>query len=392
MRFLKFQHYPNLLLILSLLLTSTCFSQTEVTDSDKREVYEQIENTKKYGFLGCQTFDKWQTYYDVLADHCETDLSVYGFSIYEKHTMSGKKYGLIRNNDTITKARFDEIGCSYRCGIIVTSGNKSGIVDTSGKLIVPIEYDDLASFDFKTGFVKKNNKFALMSYSGKLLTGFIFDYFGYFIDDVALVQVGEKLGYINRIGQFIVPLQFFNTPSNFFHGFAKIYSNKWNSIGIGQRVENLKVTNVEAGYSEKIPTLINKNGVKVFTGESGDEIYISENGYAIIIRFSNAGGAQIYTHMLIDNTGKIIIPFSENLSILRFMKKLILVKSRHSKLFGLYGYDGKAILKPSFTTISGFEYKNGELARAYFDENTFMYIDHTGKCQAFDGIACPPVE
>ncbi len=379
-------------IVLVNLIPTVAFSQAEVNLADQMELAQQVKYERENGFLGLRSFKLWQTYFYLSSYDYSEDLSKFDFDLYERITTSGRRYGLIKHKtDTITKAVFDLIHGAFQSGVVVSSNGKLGFVDTSGKLILPFEFEEIKIFDFKNGFVKKGGKYALANYNGKLLTQFVFDEAAGFSDDICLVMVGNRQGYINRLGQYIIQPQF-NNGTHFFGGFARIYYDKWEQIEKGHIYQGKRSTNVSIGYTQSIPFLINKRGAKVFAGEDGDEIAISELGMALITRAFYENGDKYWRQMIIDTLGREIIGFNRNLMIGGINKNWILVWNPQTRLIGLTDLKGKEILKPSFTNISPMSFNEGKLAKAYFDKDNFMYIDKNGRCTPFDGVVCPPAE
>ena len=389
------------LLIAVLLLVSVAFksnSQPVDFSLNQTSIDAQKSEEKERGVLSNWTIDQWENYFKVIAPGSSPDVADFGYKTYEKYTSSGKKLGIIRlSNDTITKAKYEIVSGAFKSGIVVSSNGKSGFVDTTGKLVVPIQYDAFRDFDNKTGFVMNNGKYALVDYAGKFLTGFIFDGTSSFFENICKVLVNGKLGYINRTGQYVIqPTYTFNKknkePSDYFYGFAVLYSNVFDLMRKEQTVINRKTVDVNLGLEKIAPILINKSGIKIFTGKGDDDISISENGYATIGRNIYNNGSHYFEQQLIDNNGKIIIPFDRDLWISDISKDWIIVQSVTTKNIGLVNFKGGEIIKPTFSFITGLMFRNNDLAQAYFDDDHFMYIDKSGKCVAYDGVACPEKE
>jgi len=383
----------NAVILTSLISLTVLKSHAQdVNEMDKMELVKQVMYERDNGLSPTRSFKLWQTSFYLNSYSWSDDLSQFDFDLYEKITMSGRRYGLIKHKtDTLTKALFELVHGAFKCGIVVSSNSKLGFVDTSGKLIVPMEFDEIKTFDFQNGFVRKNGKFALVNSSGKVLTPYLFDDVAGFSDDICLVAIGNKYGYINRLGQNIVTPQF-NNATHFFNGFAKIYFDKWEQIEKLRLTQGRRTANVNIGYTQSVPFLINKKGLKVFTGEDGDDISISDKGFALIGRYFYNDGDKFWRQSVIDINGKEVISFQRNYWVKGFMNDWIIVMNPQTKLLGLVDFKGKELLKPSFVEITPLVFKDNTLAKAFFDKNNFMFVDKDGKCISFDGVACPPVE
>lgn len=82
---------------------------------------------------------------------------------------------------------------------------KYGLLKPNGKEISKLIYDDVGSF-FKeeTTYVEINGKYALLNNEGQVLTQFIFDDMTLFNKGFANIMIGEKRGFINSRGDYII--------------------------------------------------------------------------------------------------------------------------------------------------------------------------------------------
>lgn len=131
----------------------------------------------------------------------------------------------------------------------VQRDNKWGFVNLKGELVIPCEYDSYRPFFKGISPVSKNGKWGLIDKNNKILIPFMFDdisnydtYYGHsYFDDVelkgyeyfnsGLCPVGMKVegelrwGFINQIGQIVIPIKY-NRVENFnSEGMADVYLN-----------------------------------------------------------------------------------------------------------------------------------------------------------------------
>lgn len=355
----------SIILILVIAITS------KLTAQDTTEMPETL--LKLNDFYGSS--ERWSS----LKDH--------GYNSYRKITMSGEQFGILKVSttgelDTITKAIFDQWNYAAECGILVSSNNKKGVIDSTGKFIIPTQYDDILPIIDGRCFVKNGEKYALASSSGKLLTQFIFDDVYNFEGGIARVIINNKNGYIDLNGKYIVQPQF-NDATDFSYGFAKVFYDKWETIYKGEAYQGLRTTNVNVGYTKSIPFIINKKGVKIFAAKEGDNIGIIENGYVEIDRPGKS--------TMIDTSGKVIVPFDKQLLIVNLTKNWIVVRNMNDQgKYGILDYRGKELLKPAFWGFDKLQYNGGKLGKAYYnDKNDFFYIDKNCNCVEFNNVKCP---
>ncbi len=385
----SFMKFNLVFLFLLLLLEVNQLNAQNYDDETRRlEVVKKIRDARINSVLTALSFEDLETVYN-WRNSAGSDLTKFGFDLYSKFTQSGKRYGLIKlPKDTITKVSFELVNGAFSGGIVVANNNKVGMVDSSGNLVIPTQYDEIIPFVNDRGFVMKDRKYAAITYSGKFLTPFLFDQVGGFSNNAALVVVNKKLGFIDQNGKYIIQPQF-NDATYFFHGFARIYFDKWESAYKAEVYQGLRKTNVDVGYTKSIPFLINKRGQKVFSGRDNDRIYISENSYAVIGRNNYINGDKYYFETVIDTTGRIIVSFDRKLGVSALSKDWIIVRNPFTGYFGVFNFDGKELIKPTFWGVEALQFKEGKLGKVYFDEKIFFYVDKNCNCVEFDNVKCP---
>ena len=88
---------------------------------------------------------------------------------------------------------------------------KWGFVDTTGKLVLPCEWDGVSAFDNDLVWVKKDRKWGCIDTTGKLVVPCELDrmYYGEFDgllnNGLALVWKDGKWGCIDATGKFVAP-------------------------------------------------------------------------------------------------------------------------------------------------------------------------------------------
>jgi hypothetical protein len=102
----------------------------------------------------------------------------------------------------------------------VELAKKRGLIDTTGKFILPCEYEDVGSFKEDLCPVK-NKKWGFVDKNKKLIIPFQYDYASGFSYGLARVKQKDKVGFINHAGKVIVPAQY-DEASDFNKGFSII--------------------------------------------------------------------------------------------------------------------------------------------------------------------------
>lgn len=113
-------------------------------------------------------------------------------------TVDGKKMYINTFGETVLEvSQYDQIG-SFNEGLAwVNSGGKYGCIDTSGKVIIPIEYDNGSIFKNKYAPVSKNAKWGLIDQSGTLQLPIEYDSVSHVENGYAVVRKGEQWSIIS---------------------------------------------------------------------------------------------------------------------------------------------------------------------------------------------------
>lgn len=89
----------------------------------------------------------------------------------------------------------------------VKKNGKYGFIDTSGKIAIPIIYDNVSLIgDSGLIAVKKGDKFGFINDKNQVILPIEYDYVNQFSNGVALVVKDGKCGYIDTKGKLVVPL------------------------------------------------------------------------------------------------------------------------------------------------------------------------------------------
>jgi len=119
---------------------------------------------------------------------------------------------------------------------------KWGYCDTSGALVVPVQFTNTTFFSEGIAGVEINGKWGFINTSGKIVVQPLYDKIGHFSQGLAVVARNDLYGYINVKGEEVIKLQYVNAKA-FENGFAQVWekytSKKYNKNSIG-RIINLK--------------------------------------------------------------------------------------------------------------------------------------------------------
>lgn len=98
--------------------------------------------------------------------------------------------------------------------IIFKRSNKKGIMDSTGKEVFYDLYDDFSSgFLEDRAWVKKDGKYGFIDKQGKLVIPIQYDNIGGFAEGMARVQQNGKYGFLDKNGNTAIPFKFKNAGS-----------------------------------------------------------------------------------------------------------------------------------------------------------------------------------
>ena len=119
--------------------------------------------------------------------------------------------------------QFDDTRPSQKTIVWVKKNGHWGCIDSSGNVVIPIQYDDAKPFDeYGLSVVKQREKWGLVNTAGNRLAPFQYDNILNFQEERAVVKRDDKFGFIDLKGREIIPASY-DEVSPFIngHGFAK---------------------------------------------------------------------------------------------------------------------------------------------------------------------------
>jgi hypothetical protein len=139
------------------------------------------------------------------------------------------KEGLINTNGNILiNPIYDEISGYFQNGYMrVRNNGKTGIIDEEGKIVIPIEYEDISDLKDGVFLAKKSSKCGMIDIKEQIVIPFEYSKIRHFSEGLALVLIDGKAGYINEKNEIIIETQYkFNFMGDFNNGLASVRKNK----------------------------------------------------------------------------------------------------------------------------------------------------------------------
>lgn len=150
---------------------------------------------------------------------------------------------------------------------VVELDNKKGILDINGNIVVPFENDWIENFnEFGHARARKDSVYGIYNRQSGMLMPFEFQNIGEFSDSMAMLVKGDQFGYLNSMGEIVIPIQFefsqeFLVWGKFNNGTAKVMNK--GKVGIIDKTGNKLFPSIfeDVGqYSANSWTAVKKNG------------------------------------------------------------------------------------------------------------------------------------
>lgn len=143
------------------------------------------------------------------------------------------KWGYINNKgETVIPFKYDEAYAFKDGYALVSFGTDSMIIDNKGEVVITKKTNQLIR-DHETGLVisiNDDDKYSLIDYKGEALTNKLYDFIGYFSENIGVIELDNLYGFINIEGEVIVEPKYENY-SEFSQGLAAVEKEgKWGYI------------------------------------------------------------------------------------------------------------------------------------------------------------------
>ena len=133
-------------------------------------------------------------------------------SMSENNNSETEKYGLIdKMGKYLVLPEFDYIDDFSEGLALVGVDGKTGYIDKTGKMVIPLQVDGGNSKFLEglaTAKLKGNDKLGYIDKTGKVVIPPQFDKASDFNEGMAAVVVNQKYGYINKLGSYVIRPQF----------------------------------------------------------------------------------------------------------------------------------------------------------------------------------------
>jgi hypothetical protein len=146
-----------------------------------------------------------------------------------------------------------------------------GYIDKTGKVVIPVKYVELESFNAGLAAFMVDKKWGYMDVTGKAVIAANFDKVSNFKQGLAAVMMDKKWGYIDPAGNLIVPVKY--DQANYFqYGRAIVkLDKKWGCID-EKGNEVIPAIYESVGYFKDGKTLVKKDGEQFYLDLNGKKV------------------------------------------------------------------------------------------------------------------------
>lgn len=198
--------------------------------------------------------------------------------------LSNKKVLCDNKGNIINNKSYNEL-ISYSCDRIITIKDKGyGVIDSLGNTIVKPKYKYISKFINNVAIICDYDGYSLMDVFGNIITSFKYDHIC-LLNEIYRVEKDKKVGYINSLGEVIVPMNF---------EYIGNYSDELTVVRVGDKF----------GF-------INKDN-KLVIDAIYDNAYGFNNGYARVIK-NDETREKGYIEYIIDTSGNIVSEIEDDI-------------------------------------------------------------------------------
>jgi len=321
-----------------------------------------------------------------------------GYGLYRFN--EGGKFGIVdSNNKILLPAIYDQIESFFKGYIIrngieetlynnfarIKSGRKEGLIDCTGKLKIPIEYNLLFSTDSENNLIKAelNFKEGYIDWNNNIIIPFIYEFIGSFSKEglARAKNFNHQFGFIDVKGNVVIPF-IYDDASDFFQGLARVRING-KSRFINKKGETIIpfIYEEASSFYEDELAIVTLNGKDGIINKSGEVVIpfiydrISscfKNGYAEVSKFRENDKIGMG---IIDKSGNLVVDFKYFLVDICYNGDYAKVCSNVNGKWGYIDMKGNEITPLKYDFVYFFE---KDYAYVYSGKK-YGIIDKTGR-------------
>jgi hypothetical protein len=262
---------------------------------------------------------------------------------------------------------------------IVAAGDKWGVVDRRGQMLIPCQYDGVAFLDNTDNKIirvyRQEPKYGLIDTLGQLRVNAVYDEIGAFSEGRLAVRRGGLWGFINADGEEVIPCRY-REVANFSEGLAAVkLGHYWGYVDQDGEVQ-VSFKYAQAGdFREGLAWVSDRKGVGYIDRQEQWAIEPQfEKGYEFF-----RGVARVVIegrYGLINREGDLILkPKYDQIKAFDLYGLAVYSTGKDEVKYGVLNLRGEAVTKPVFLSIDAFQ----EGMAAVKLRDGYGYIDTTGR-------------
>ncbi|WP_304334222.1 WG repeat-containing protein [Conchiformibius steedae] len=132
---------------------------------------------------------------------------------------------------------YESVGCLKEGLASVQQNGKWGVINKSGKVVIPFQYDEYLTFSEGLAGAGKNGRWGFINKSAKVVIPFQYDNALEFKEGLTLVKQNGRWGVINKSGKVVAPIQYDGITRGYPGGWIAVKKNgKWGFINKSGKV------------------------------------------------------------------------------------------------------------------------------------------------------------
>lgn len=159
-------------------------------------------NKNQFGYFDRNGREIIPVMYDSISNLVDNTIVVKLNNKYRLFNSKGKPFISI-NFDSIF---FQNINYSKNAYFSVYKNGKCGLLNTNGKFILPMKYQNIGIPNYNLVNVRNNNKMGFLDLKGNIKIGLKYDQCSNFLYGYARVSRNNKIGFIDTTGKVIIPI------------------------------------------------------------------------------------------------------------------------------------------------------------------------------------------
>lgn len=182
----------------------------------------KVNKDNKYGFIDKTGKKIIPCKYDEIWGFKESGAFIpYSTKYSHVCVLLNNKWGLVnKNGKEITSYIYDFMYVYDNGYVEVEKYGKTGVIDTTGKVVIPIIFDKLKDIFEDQAKLKKNGKLYYIAIGEEVLDQ-VYNEINDFSDGLAIVAIDDMYGYIDKDNSEVIPL-IYDSAADFNNGKARV--------------------------------------------------------------------------------------------------------------------------------------------------------------------------